>query len=108
MPINPGHLLIIPKNHMEGIFQLPDALFGEIFQVAKKLSEPLRQATSAKRIGLAIEGLGVPHAHIHLVPIHNGNELNPERAREASESELKKMQESLVEAFRICNCVVFI
>jgi histidine triad (HIT) family protein len=99
-PINPGHILLIPKIHAEDVFVLPGDLFGEIFQVVKKLAEPLRQATSAKRIGMAIEGLGVPHAHIHLVPIHKGNDLNPERAKRASEAELKEMQKILLNSFK--------
>jgi histidine triad (HIT) family protein len=99
-PINPGHILLIPKIHAEDVFVLPEDLFGEIFQIAKKLIEPLKQATSAKRIGLAIEGLGVSHAHIHIVPIHKGNDLNPERAKRASEVELKEMQGILLNSFK--------
>jgi histidine triad (HIT) family protein len=99
-PINPGHILLIPKIHVEDIFVLPDDLFGRIFKVVKKLSEPLKQVTSAKRIGVAIEGLGVSHAHIHLVPIYKGNELNPERAKRASGIELEKMQKILLNSFK--------
>ncbi|MEI7777571.1 MAG: hypothetical protein WCI52_03095 [bacterium] len=64
--------------------------------MTKKLAEPLKKVTSASRIGLAIEGFGVPHAHMHLVPVNNGNELNPERARRVSESELMEMQGKLI------------
>lgn len=95
-PINPGHILLIPKNHTEEIFNLPDNIFNEIFQITKKLSSPLKLATSAKRVGIAVEGLGVPHVHVHIVPIHNGNDLNPERAKTASELELKEMQKILL------------
>ncbi len=98
-PINPGHILLIPKNHQEEIFDLEDNLYNEIFKIIKKLSKPLKKITKAKRIGIAIEGLGVPHAHIHLVPIYHGNELNPERAKRVSENELKQMQKILIEGF---------
>lgn len=100
MPINPGHILLVPKKHVEEIFGLPDHLFNEAFQIAKKLAEPLRQTTSAKRIGIAIEGLGVPHVHIHLVPIHKGNDLNPDRAKKTTEKELGEMQKKLIESFK--------
>lgn len=99
-PINPGHILLVPKNHAKEIFGLPDNLFNEAFQIAKKLAEPLKQTTSAKRIGIAIEGLSVPHLHIHLVPIHKGNDLNPDRAKKTSEKELEEIQKNLIEAFK--------
>jgi len=98
MPINPGHILLIPKKHQEEIFDLEDSLYIEIFQIAKKISKPLKLVTKAKRVGIAVEGLGVPHVHIHLVPIYNGNELNPERAKKATEDELKQMQKNISES----------
>ena len=98
-PINPGHILLIPKTHTEEIFDLPDNIFNEIFQITKKLSTPLKLAISAKRVGIAVEGLGVPHTHMHIVPIHNGNDLNPERAKAASETELIEIQKLLIESF---------
>jgi histidine triad (HIT) family protein len=100
MPINKGHILLVPKSHTEDVFDLSDNLFDKIFQVVRKLAGPLKQATSAKKIGLAIEGLGVSHVHIHIVPIHKGNDLNPERAKKASEMELKKIQKVLLNIFK--------
>lgn len=91
-PINPGHLLLIPKEHVGEAFEISEPLFSELFQTAKKIATPLKKAVSAARIGLAIEGFSVPHVHLHLVPVNNGNELNPERAKEVSENELKKIQ----------------
>lgn len=99
-PINPGHILLIPKKHFEEVFDFDNNLYNEVFQIIKKISKPLRNITNAKKIGVAIEGLGVPHAHIHIVPIYNGNELNPERAKKATEEELKEMQNKLVDSFK--------
>jgi len=98
-PINPGHLLLIPKQHSDDIFSLPDPLYDEMFKVAKKVSNTLREAVESKRVGLAIEGFGVPHAHIHLVPVNQGNELNPLRAKPASEDDLRGMQKVLTMHF---------
>ncbi|MFA7000390.1 MAG: HIT family protein [Candidatus Paceibacterota bacterium] len=100
MPINPGHVLLIPKNHNEDIFKLEDDLYNEIFKTARKLSEPLKKVTDAKRVGMIIEGFGVDHSHIHLVPLYKGHELNPEKAQKASEDELKQMQLKLVGVFK--------
>ncbi len=94
-PINPGHILLIPKKHFEQVFDLPNDAYTEIFDVAKDLSHKLRKATSARIVGLAIEGLSIPHVHIHLVPINECNELSPTRAREASVKELEAMHKRL-------------
>lgn len=100
VPIKIGHVLLIPKNHSEEIFKLEDDLYNEIFQIAKKLSEPLRKATEAKKVGMMIVGFDINHSHIHLVPLYKGHEFNPEKAQKATEDELKQMQFKLVEAFK--------
>lgn len=74
---------------------MPSLLFSNIFQVAKKIAPMLKKSMKAKKIGIAVEGFGIPHVHIHLVPINKGNELNPERAKKASEASLKKLKKSL-------------
>jgi histidine triad (HIT) family protein len=94
-PVNPGHLLIIPKDHVDLIFDLPDDRYAEIFMIAKRLSAPLKRATDAKRIGIAIEGFGVAHAHLHLVPLNGPNELNPERARAMDEKEIEAITKKI-------------
>jgi len=98
-PINPGHLLLIPKSHFSDIYDIPEPLYGNLFQTVKKIAIPLKEAMSAGRIGLAVEGFGVSHVHIHLVPVNKGNELNPERAKKVSDSELKQMREMLKKHF---------
>ena len=98
-PINPGHILVVPKLHRDDLYTLPDELYIKLFMRVKKLAVALKKALSAKRIGLIVEGFGVAHAHAHLVPINQGNELNPEKAKKATEKELKRMQEILRLAF---------
>jgi histidine triad (HIT) family protein len=94
-PIKEGHTLIIPKEHNEDVFTMESELYQEIWDLAKKLSPALKRATDAKRIGVIVEGFLVPHAHVHLVPLHHGNELNPENARPASGEELENMTEKI-------------
>lgn len=93
----------MPKSHFEDVYDMPDQQFSELFLSAKKIAKALKAAISAKRIGLAIEGLGVSHVHIHLVPVNSGNELNPERAKNVSETELRQMYEKLLPFFRDLN-----
>ena len=92
-PITPGHLVVIPKEHEGYIFNLSDDLYHGIFDVAKKLSFPLQKTIQSKRIGIAIEGFGVDHAHLHLVPINKGNELDPHRAKLGDRDELADLSD---------------
>jgi histidine triad (HIT) family protein len=94
-PVNPGHLLIVPKKHVESVFELPDEQYKNIFETAKALSTPLQNAMQAKKIGIAVEGFGVPHAHVHLVPLYHPNELNPERATHMDEDALAPIAEKI-------------
>ena len=95
-PINPGHLLLIPKKHVDYVFDLQEPLYSEMFKVAKKISKNLKKVMKAKRIGIAVEGFAVPHVHIHLVPINHENELDPHRAKEATPEELYKVAKKIL------------
>ncbi len=90
-PCNPGHTCLIPKTHIDYVFDLEEPFYSRIFQAAKQLSEPLKQVTDAKWIGIAIEGFSVPHVHIHLVPLYNLAELDPHRHIKQNQEELAEM-----------------
>lgn len=94
-PCNPGHICLIPKIHVDYVFDLENALYFGIFQVAKQLSAPLKKATNAKRIGIAIEGFSVPHVHLHLVPLYNVAELDPHRHIKQTAEELMETAEKI-------------
>lgn len=89
-PINDGHLLLIPKKHTEYLFDLDDESYINLFKTVRKIAKPLRTATRTKKVGIIIEGFGVPHVHVHLVPINSGNELDPSRAHSVSAEKLAK------------------
>ena len=90
-PCNPGHTLLVPKTHVDYVFDLEEPLYSDIFRAAKQLSEPIRLATGAERMGVAIEGFSVPHVHLHLVPLHHVAELDPHRHIEQTDQELADM-----------------
>ena len=94
-PCNPGHMCLIPKTHVDYVFDLEEPLYSEIFQIAKQLSGPLKSATSAKRIGIAVEGFSVRHVHLHLVPLNNVAELDPHRHIKQNATELAEMAEKI-------------
>lgn len=95
-PAKEGHLLLIPKKHVEDIVDLDDKIYEKLFLAAKRLSNPLKVITNAKRIGFVVVGFSVPHAHLHLVPLHKENELfDPSLFTRASQNELKSMQKKI-------------
>ncbi|MDD4984070.1 MAG: HIT family protein [Candidatus ainarchaeum sp.] len=98
-PINPGHILVILKKHVDYIFDLEDKDYKELFLEAKKVAKAIKFALGPKRVGVAVEGFGVPHAHIHLVPINRGYELNPNNAKPMDNKELEKIAEKIRKGF---------
>lgn len=99
-PINRGHVLLMPKRHFENVFDMPDLLYEDLFRTAKRIAPILQNLVNAKRISLAIEGFGIPHVHMHLVPVNKGNQLNPLRAKNVSERTLRNAQKIIAPAFR--------
>ena len=97
-PVNPGHFMIIPKRHVDYFFDLTEKEYREIFEIAKKLQEPLRKATGAKRIGLVVNGFAVPHAHLHLVPLHAPNDIDSCRAKKGIPLEMKEIAKKIRKA----------
>ena len=68
-PIKKGHTLVVPKVQIDYLFDLDDSLLSDLMIFAKKVAQKLQSAISCERIGIAVIGLEVPHAHIHLVPL---------------------------------------
>ncbi|MDR2854444.1 MAG: HIT family protein [Prevotellaceae bacterium] len=70
-PVSKGHCLVIPKQETDYLFDLDPALLGDLIKFAQKIAKALKQAIDCKRVGVAVMGLEVPHAHIHLVPMNS-------------------------------------
>jgi histidine triad (HIT) family protein len=94
-PIREGHSLVIPKDEVPDLFDLPESLLGGLLLFARPVARAIRQATRATRIGMAVVGLEVPHAHVHLVPIDGPHDLDFRRARPAAEEELADTAERI-------------
>ncbi len=75
-PIQKGHVLIVSKDEVDDIFDLRDEVLQNMMLMSKKISKAMRNVFVCKKIGVSIIGLEVPHAHIHLVPINNLNDIN--------------------------------
>lgn len=70
-PLAKGHTLVIPKKEIDYIFDIEDPLYGEMFVFAKKVAKGIKAVVPCDKVGMTVIGLEVPHAHIHLIPIHS-------------------------------------
>jgi len=75
-PLTKGHTLVVPKKEIDYIFDLDDLTLGDMMVFSKKIAKAIEKVVPCKRIGVAVLGLEVPHAHIHLVPINGGNDID--------------------------------
>ncbi len=75
-PLTKGHTLVIPKKEEDYLFRLDDPTYIGLMLFAKKIALAIQKAVPCKRIGMAVIGLEVPHAHIHLIPINNESDMN--------------------------------
>jgi histidine triad (HIT) family protein len=95
-PLVPGHVLVVPKKETDYIFDIEDADLAEMMVFAKQVANVLKTAIPCKRIGVAVIGLEVPHAHIHLVPMNSADDLNFTRPKlSPSSEELKQVAEKI-------------
>jgi histidine triad (HIT) family protein len=100
-PIKKGHTLVVPRKEIDYIFDLEDELLSGMILFAKKVAAGIKEAYPCNRVGIAVLGLEVPHAHIHLVPMDALNDLNfknpklkftPEEFREIAENISRKIK----------------
>jgi histidine triad (HIT) family protein len=75
-PLKKGHTLVIPKQEIDYIFDLDDAMIAGMIVFSKKIAVAIKAAIPCKRIGVAVLGLEIPHAHIHLVPMDSMEDVN--------------------------------
>lgn len=75
-PVAKGHTLVVPKEEVDHFFDLDDILLSEINLFAKEVAAKLQRTVPCRRIGVAIIGLEVPHAHVHLIPLNTMSDIN--------------------------------
>ncbi len=80
-PLSKGHVLVVPKLEEDYIFNLDDNTLSEMIVFSKKIAQAQKKAIACQRIGLTVIGLEVPHAHIHLIPINEENDMNFQRPK---------------------------
>lgn len=75
-PVAAGHTLVVPKHEVDYLFDLPQQEYSELMDFARKVAESMKAVMPCKRVGVAVMGLEVPHAHIHLLPINSESDMN--------------------------------
>jgi len=75
-PLAKGHTLVVPKQETDYLFDLEDSHLADMMVFSKKVAKAIEKAVTCKRIGVAVLGLEVPHAHIHLVPINSEGDIS--------------------------------
>ena len=75
-PVHPGHVLVIPRKQTDYIFDLSDEDYTGLMLFAKRVAKAIRKAIPCKKVGVTVIGLDVPYAHVHLVPMNTGADMN--------------------------------
>jgi histidine triad (HIT) family protein len=97
MPLAEGHVLVVPKQEVDYIFDLDDNTLADMMVFAKQIAVALKKTVSCKRIGVAVIGLEVPHTHVHLVPMNNMGDINFSRPKlSPSKEELERVAKSII------------
>lgn len=96
-PMAYGHVLVVPKTEVDNMFDLDAIYLSELIVFAKPIAKAIEKTFDCNRCGMAVIGLEVPHAHLHLVPISSADDLNFTRPKlKLSAEELKEVQEKII------------
>ena len=98
-PLAKGHVLVVPKQETDYLFDITSDEYLELWKFAQKVAKAMDKVIFCKRIGVAVIGLEVPHAHIHLVPLNNVSDINFERPKLSfSKEEMERVAKNISEA----------
>jgi len=101
-PLVEGHTLVVPKIEVDKFFDVPDEYLSEILIFAKPIALAIEKAFNCDRCGISVVGLEIPHAHLHLVPINDADDLNFTRGKmKMSLEELKVVEKKLLDALSV-------
>ena len=101
-PITWGHTLVVPKKEVDYIFDLDDITLGDMAVFAKEVAVAIQKAVPCKKVGMAVLGLEVPHAHIHLVPLKNEGDMDfKHKIENPSPEKMKEVADAIASNFRL-------
>ncbi len=99
-PLTPGHVLIVPKKQVDHLWDLDDEHYQHLMAVTKKIAAHMKEVLQPPRVGMNVEGFGVPHVHVHVYPLYKGLESTmkdyiSKSDQKASDDELAEMAKKL-------------
>lgn len=94
-PINEGHTLVVPKKQVDHIWDLEDDDYEYLWKISKKIGQHIRKTIGSTRVGVIVEGFGVPHTHVHLVPIYSIDDFQIPKKFKADEETLADIAKRL-------------
>lgn len=94
-PLTEGHTLVVPRKQIDHIWDLDDADYEYLWNISKKIGQHIREIIKSPRVGVVVEGFGVPHTHVHLVPIYQEYDLQSTDHLNPSDDDLAKMASRL-------------
>lgn len=94
--VNPGHVLVIPKQEINSWIDCPEPAYARVHQNAQKIAKAMMAATGCPRVGQIVAGFEVPHYHLHLIPAWSIPDLDFKRAKRLSAEEMKKIQSDIL------------
>ena len=96
-PLQKGHVLVVPKIEVDKVFDLPDNYLSELLVFAKPIAKAIEDSFPCNRIGMVTVGLEVPHAHLHLIPINQAEDLDFSNPKlKLDKAELIAIQEAII------------
>lgn len=102
MPLVPGHVLVIPKKEVDYIFDLEDDLLAELHQFAKRVAHGIGKVVPCRKVGMAVIGLEVSHAHIHLIPMKNVSDMNFANAKlQLPAEQMEELQKAIAGSIQL-------
>lgn len=106
-PLVKGHVLVIPKIETDNLFDLSDDYLSGILVFARPIAKAIERSFPCNRCGISVVGIEVPHAHVHLIPINNADDLNFTRGKlKLSPEELEETQKKILNQLAIGGQVV--
>lgn len=98
-PLAKGHTLVVPKHEVDYIFDIESEEYQGLWAFARKVALALKTAVPCKRVGVAVLGMEVPHAHIHLVPLNKESDMDFRNKKEFPAEEMKSIADAILEEF---------
>lgn len=98
-PMQKGHVLVVPKNEVDYLFDMDSEQYQRFFLFAKQVADALKKAVPCKKVGMAVVGLEVPHAHIHLVPLNEVGDMVFGKQLDVSKEEMEKIAKEIQSHF---------